>query len=30
MGNAEFSLEGYKMFRNDRETRRGGGGYSLY
>ena len=25
MGNAEFSLKGYQMFRKDREVRRGGG-----
>ena len=25
MGNAELSLKGYKMFRKDREVRRGGG-----
>ena len=25
MGNAEFSLKGYQMFRKDRELRRGGG-----
>ena len=25
MGNAEFYLKGYQMFRKDREVRRGGG-----
>ena len=25
MGNAEFPLKGYQVFRNDRELRRGGG-----